>query len=245
MSNVDFVIAEISDYNENVCFEMGQCVALEIFCYRIKNTLHNVDVPVESINLMLNSLKYKPYQFNLAVKTSNEPNKVDWQSAEKVVKKIAEEFRKIPQDKRKATNPFDNTRRLSMIPRPEKPAVFIFAEKSEQMYRWIKDYTRMIRDELGILVRDDPGPAYEGPEAMKYLESIARSTHCIIDITSKNRFSAFLLGYAVSRETKNLAVWRRGTDSLITNYRGEAGHQEYETKDELWHAICGFIQTAP
>lgn len=242
MSTAEFVIAEISDFNENVCYEMGQCVALEKWCYRIKNKLYKPqELPDGKIIPMLDSLKYEQYSVDPALVVLAG---LSLQSATKVVTEIAIKFRKLRKEQRKAVNPFDNTNRLSLIQSHSTPTIFIYAEKSQDMAMWIKDYGRMIRDEVGVLFLDDPGTTYKGPETLKYLELIARSTHCIIDISCKNRFSSYLLGYAVGRDRHHLAVARRGTDSVITNYRGYAAIEEYEFKDELWQIIRRFVQNA-
>lgn len=245
ISNVDFVIAEISDYNENVCYEMGQCVALELWFYRIRNSRWlSKTKPDPKTKAMLESLKYYSYQFDPARANEGSLTEADWKGAESVINSVVEQFGKLSPAKRKAVNPFDNTHRLGLIKAPADPTVFMFSDSTEISHRWTKDFATQIRDDLKLHFRDDPGAAYQGPDALKYLEAIARSTHCVIDITGKHRFAAFLLGFAVGRGNRHLAVGRSGVDSLITNYRGEAGFVTYDSRDELWSEIKAFLQAA-
>lgn len=80
------------------------------------------------------------------------------------------------------------------------------------MSPWIKDFSNQIREDLGVGVLGDPGPSYDGPEALKYLQLTARSTHCVIDVTNKNRFAWFLVGFAEGFERGR---WRFGSGGLI------------------------------
>ncbi|MCI0400442.1 MAG: hypothetical protein L0Z68_03960 [Gammaproteobacteria bacterium] len=98
-----------------------------------------------------------------------------------------------------------------------------------------------MREDVGAAVVSDPGLMYGGSEAQKYLECVARSTRCIIDVTDKNRFAWLLVGYAEGRGRTPMAVWKQGTEGLITNYRGQAGRKEFDSKDDLWSAIRQFI----
>jgi hypothetical protein len=245
ISTAAFLIAEISDFNENVCFEMGQCVALELWFYGIKNRLSEKQAPNETIKEMLDSLKYDRYDLTPEPTSFGDTQTWDFKSADEVVKKISDRFRKLTDKKRKAVNPFDNNQRLGLIRESRTRSIFLYADETELMATWLQDFEGQIMTDLRSNVTRDQGSSYNGSYTLKYLEAIARSSHCIIDITNKNPYCGFLLGYTVGREKKHLAVWRRGTNSLITNYRGEAGKNEYDNKDELWQVIRNFVQSPP
>lgn len=242
LSSADFFIAEISDYNENVCHEVGIGIALGKCSYHIKNKQHRCPAPDARIGDLLSSLKYRAYECDpSSTKARDDISPDNAKTIEVAIQHSAEKFRKLPEDKRKNVNPFKSSAALHTIQKPDATTVFLFADHSAPMHVWIKEFSNKIREDFGAVVVSDPGLQYAGSEAQKYLECVARSTHCVIDVTDKNRFAWLLVGYAEGRERTPMAVWKRRTDGLITNYRGQAGQKEFDSKDDLWSAIGQFI----
>lgn len=241
LSSADFFIAEISDYNENVCHEVGIGIALGKCSYHIKNRQHGCPAPDTRIGDLLSSLKYRAYECAPSTKASNDITPDNARTIEGAIQHATEKFRKLPEDKRKNVNPFKSSGALHTIQKPGAMTVFLFADHSAPMHEWIKEFSNKIREDFGAAVVSDPGLQYAGSEAQKYLECVARSTHCVIDVTDKNRFAWLLVGYALGRERTPMAVWKQRTESLITNYRGQAGRKEFDSKDDLWFAIRQFV----
>ncbi|MCI0564766.1 MAG: hypothetical protein MN733_40385, partial [Nitrososphaera sp.] len=224
-----------------VCHEIGIGIALGKCCYRIKNDQHSCPAPDEAIGTVLSSLKYQAYQCNPSATCVDSIAPSDTQAIEDAIRKLTEQFRKLSKAKRNNVNPFKTSAELHLIQKPDTTTVFLFSDKSASMWPWTKDFSNQIREDLGLGVSADPGTSYDGPEALKYLQLAARSTHCIIDVTNKNRFAWFLVGFSEGFERRPLAAWKQGTDSMITDYRGQASNAKYDNKDELWHTIKQFI----
>ena len=245
MESADFFVAEISDLNPNVCFEMGSGIALGRWFKRLRNVEHRCDIDDDRIERVLHSLRYQEYSFATNTPGHNSGNS-DVQSVNHAIAKVVAEFEVFHKRAEPFYNPFDQKVRLNVM-RPQergRPSVVLFAEAPAPFASWIVDFKAEIRRELEHRPYDDPGTAYDGPEALKYLEAIARSAKCVIDITKDSRFACFLLGYATGRQRHVLAVRHKEKQPVIASFRGEAAIFEYESRDDLWHEVKKFLQDA-
>ncbi|MCI0400441.1 MAG: hypothetical protein L0Z68_03955 [Gammaproteobacteria bacterium] len=112
LSSADFFIVETSDYNENVCHEVGIGIALGKCSYHIRNERHRCPAPDTRIGDLFSSLKYRAYECAPSTKASNNISPDNARTIGDAIAHAAEIFRKLPEDKRKNVNPFKSSAAL-------------------------------------------------------------------------------------------------------------------------------------
>jgi hypothetical protein len=233
MRSMQVLLFDITDENENVCFEWGMGLALSRYSRLLLNTSIPGAVERQKKSLVF-PLEYIPYVWpdDQRVPASEGPA---FHSLKLAVSKIAHDF---SQSKKREIGPLGTDLRKEYGPIPG--TVYVYDGTNSRMSTWRNDIHTIIR---GLTLAPAYVPAVsKGITLLKHLEAAARADKCIVDISACDRLGCTLVGFLFMRAQPVLAVYDSSRPGQFTNWKAEDANRAYASKDELLDQIKNFLQ---